>query len=227
MPRDDVAPDGSPVELYLRLTPEPEAGLVGDALEPGASVLDLGCGTGRVGGVLVARGHRVTGVDQSDEMLRHAAGVGVEVVRGDIEDLDLGRRFDAVLVLSHLVSEADDVQRGRFWAAAARHVSATGVVIAQRSHPDWVRTAEPSISRRDGIEIELHDVDHVVAHGVDVLEAAVTYRIDGRSWQQRFRAVALDDDAFAADAAAHGLTFRRWLDDGDEIAVLSASGHDG
>jgi demethylmenaquinone methyltransferase / 2-methoxy-6-polyprenyl-1,4-benzoquinol methylase len=38
------------------------------------AVLDLGCGTGKLGGVLARRGQRVTGVDLSYEMLARAAG---------------------------------------------------------------------------------------------------------------------------------------------------------
>jgi hypothetical protein len=43
-----VAPDGSPVELYLRLTPRGEAEIVGGVIEAGAEILELGCGVGRV-----------------------------------------------------------------------------------------------------------------------------------------------------------------------------------
>src|SRR5262247_115557 len=38
----------------------------------GGHVLDVATGTGLVAGELVARGFRVTGLDQSDEMLREA-----------------------------------------------------------------------------------------------------------------------------------------------------------
>lgn len=44
-----------------------------DALLPrGARVLDAGCGTGRVGGELANRSHRVTGVDLDPELLAQA-----------------------------------------------------------------------------------------------------------------------------------------------------------
>ena len=41
--------------------------------EPGAATLDVGCGEGRVTRDLVARGHRVTGLDASPTLLRAAA----------------------------------------------------------------------------------------------------------------------------------------------------------
>src|SRR5262245_23625406 len=49
-----------------------EARLVDAVIVPGASVLDAGCGTGRVGALLHAAGHPVVGVD-ADELLIAAA----------------------------------------------------------------------------------------------------------------------------------------------------------
>ena len=40
---------------------------------PGAATLEVGCGEGRVARDLVARGHRVTGLDASPTLLRAAA----------------------------------------------------------------------------------------------------------------------------------------------------------
>lgn len=64
-------------------------------------LLDLGCGTGNHAFPLARRGHRVTGVDRSAAMLSCAAAKGeaVELHCGDLRALDLGRRFDAVLMM--------------------------------------------------------------------------------------------------------------------------------
>lgn len=59
----DVAPDGSPVAFYRRLPATGKPELIHAAIGPGTSVLDLGCGPGRIAGPLVALGHAVTGVD--------------------------------------------------------------------------------------------------------------------------------------------------------------------
>ena len=77
MDADDqaVAPDGSPVLLYLVLPGADEAALVHSAIGPGDDILELGCGPGRVTRPLVALGHRVTGVDNSADMLVHLDGV--------------------------------------------------------------------------------------------------------------------------------------------------------
>jgi SAM-dependent methyltransferase len=99
----EVAPDGSPVEIYRRLPPGGEAELIHGAVGRHASILELGCGAGRVTHELVRLGHWVTAVDESAEMLAHVRGA--EVVETVIEELDLGRtetRFqgDVAITLS-------------------------------------------------------------------------------------------------------------------------------
>ena len=70
-----------------------EARLIDAMLPPGGSVLDAGCGPGRLGAVLHARGHHVVGVD-ADPVLIAAADAdhpGPRWVVGDLADdgLDL------------------------------------------------------------------------------------------------------------------------------------------
>jgi len=114
-----VAPDGCPVAVYLALPPMGEAELVHAAVGGGASVLDLGCGTGRIAHGLVELGHEVVGVDESAEMLSHVRGA--RTVHASIAALDLHRTFDAVLLASHLLNVPDDTERHARVTAAARH----------------------------------------------------------------------------------------------------------
>ncbi|WP_198153847.1 class I SAM-dependent methyltransferase [Catenuloplanes japonicus] len=82
---------------------------------PAGRALDAACGTGRHAVHLAARGHEVTGVDQSPEMLAHAAGKvpGARFETGTLEKLPLpDESFDLVvcaLALSHLPSVAPAV----------------------------------------------------------------------------------------------------------------------
>lgn len=74
-------------------------------LPPGASILDVGCGTGRHAIELARRGYRVTGLDLSSEMLALAtaaaerAGVRVEWIRADATRFTLPERYDAAICL--------------------------------------------------------------------------------------------------------------------------------
>ena len=87
-------------------------------LPAGASVLDVGCGTGRHAVELAKRGHAVTGIDLSSAMLAQAAaaaqaaGVDVEWLQRDATDFVLDRSFDAAICLCEgsfgLLSQGDD-----------------------------------------------------------------------------------------------------------------------
>lgn len=71
---------------------------------PGASVLDVACGSGRHLRWFAGRGARVTGVDRDAAALQSLAGLG-ELVVADIEGGAWpfeGRRFDAVVVTNYL-----------------------------------------------------------------------------------------------------------------------------
>ena len=75
-----------------------EAAWVVERLGPDCrSVLEPGCGSGRMLAALAAHGLEVLGIDTSEAMLALARARGAEVVRADMTDFDLGRRFDGAL----------------------------------------------------------------------------------------------------------------------------------
>jgi SAM-dependent methyltransferase len=201
------APDGSPVALYALLGPGRELDIITSVLPPAASILELGCGAGRITHPLVERGHAVTAVDNSPDMLAHVRGAAT--VLADIEALDLRREFDAVLLASNMVhDDAGDA----FLATGARHVRPGGTVLVERHAPEWVRTAEPSRTERDGVLFELRDV----SHAGDELRATMRYTAGDDTWEHAFTVTAIDDDDLRARLARAGLTFRRFLDEGRE-----------
>src|SRR5690242_6925927 len=64
-----ITPDGCAVEFYSRLPVKDEPDIISAAVPPGAHLLELGSGVGRVTHALVERGFTVTAVDESAEML--------------------------------------------------------------------------------------------------------------------------------------------------------------
>jgi SAM-dependent methyltransferase/putative flippase GtrA len=112
---------------------ESEAVLGTFELRGTGSVLDVGCGTGRYARRLSERGFRVTAVDISPGMLEVVRPYVAETLLMDLEDLDVGRRFDAVLCLSVLdfVGDVEDCMR-----RLAEHVAEGGrlVVLATRNN---------------------------------------------------------------------------------------------
>ena len=200
-----VAPDGSPVLLYRRLPAGEEPEIIDSAIPRHSTILELGAGAGRVTHPLTARGHRVVAVDQSPEMLAWIRGV--ETVVGDIETLELRRRFEVVLLASHLVNTDSDEQRRAFLDTCRRHVAANGVVLVERHDPDWARTARESSVERAGIRISLTDV----RRDPPFVSAVMVYEVEGRVFRQPFTARVVDDVELAEEVAQAGLTIRRHL----------------
>ena len=214
-----ITPDGCAVDLYTLLPPMGEPGIVHAAIPAGASVLELGAGAGRVTHPLVALGHPVVAVDESPEMLARIRGA--ETVRARIQDLDLGRRLDAVLLASHLVNVPDHGLRGRFLAACRAHVGDGGCVLVQRHPPGWFDEAAEGERTAGGVTFRLRDLRRP---GPGLLAATVEYQVGDRVWAQSFTTERLDDQALAAALAEAGLTVDAYLTgDGSWVRAVPAS----
>jgi SAM-dependent methyltransferase len=202
------APDGSPVEAFAVLPPGPAPDLLDAVLPPAATVLDLGGGAGRIAHALTAKGHRVVVVDQCQPMLDHV-DPSLERHLADIEELDLGRTFDAVVLASFLVNTPHEHQRTEFLATCRRHVAPDGAVYVQRLDPELVPLAVDAESEDAGVTYAMADVRHDGPR----FEATMSFRIDDDRWQHRYEGVVLDDDALTEALAPHGLRITRYLDD--------------
>ena len=102
-------------------------------LKPTGSLLDLGCGTGNHALPLASRGYGVAGVDRSEEMLaqvRAKAQTNAAFHAGDIRSIELGKTFDAALmmfaVLGYQLANEDVIQA---LGNARRHLNAGGLLI--------------------------------------------------------------------------------------------------
>ena len=196
---------------------EPE--IVHAAVPAGASILELGAGAGRVTHPLVALGHPVVAVDESAEMLARIRGA--ETVRASIQELDLGRRFDAVLLASFLVNTADRDVRRRFLQACRRHLGDGGCVLLQRHPPAWFEEAAEGEGVAGGVSHRLRGLRRPTP---GLLAATVEYRAGDRTWTQWFTAERLDDDALAAALGEAGLDLDAYLTgDGSWVRAVPAS----
>jgi SAM-dependent methyltransferase len=97
-----------------------------------ASVLDAGCGTGRVAIELARRGTIVVGVDLDQSMLGAArlAAPDIEWIEHDLATLDLGRTFDAVIMAGNVPLFTEPGTHAAVVAGCARHVGADGALVA-------------------------------------------------------------------------------------------------
>jgi SAM-dependent methyltransferase len=112
-----------------------EADLVCSLLSPqGATVLDAGCGTGRVAIELARRGATVTGVDLDPAMLAEARAEApsLEWIAADLADptLDLGRRFDVVVAAGNVMIFLTPGTESLAVQTMARHLQPGGWLVA-------------------------------------------------------------------------------------------------
>ena len=70
-------------------------------------LLDIGCGTGKHASLLVEKGYKVHGIDNSETMLKEAVrnfGGIVSFSKGDIRNFKLDKTFDIITSLFHVMS---------------------------------------------------------------------------------------------------------------------------
>jgi SAM-dependent methyltransferase len=204
-----ITNDGCAVEFYARLPAFGEAEIVHAAVPPGASVLELGCGTGRILRPLAALGHPVTGVDDSPAMLERSPDVATICSR--IESLRLDRTFDVVLLASTLINADPGARRGVL-AAVRRHLRDDGTVVFQQSPPGWFESIEQTERVRDdpgGIRRIIRSARWEPPR----LRIEIEYQAGGNVWTHAWTSYQIGEEELAGDVAAAGLRLGDWLTD--------------
>ncbi|RGC69089.1 Magnesium-protoporphyrin O-methyltransferase [Micromonospora sp. MW-13] len=149
----DTGPEHSQwyIDRFRRLAAEGadlagEARLLDALVPPGSRILDAGCGTGRVGAALAARGHTVVGVD-ADPALVEAARAdhpGPRWLVGDLAELDLPAAgepepFDAAVVAGNVMAFVAPGTEPEVLRRVAAHLRPDGVVVVgfgtERGYP--------------------------------------------------------------------------------------------
>ena len=127
---------GVAVDLWLQAVPpertREEAANVARILDlqPGAELLDVPCGAGRLTLELAAEGYRMTGVDLSPEFLSHARAADghgrVVWEERDMRDLPWLSRFDGAFCVGNSFGYLDDSGDAQFLRAVARALKPGG-----------------------------------------------------------------------------------------------------
>ncbi|TMF12706.1 MAG: class I SAM-dependent methyltransferase [Chloroflexi bacterium] len=170
--RDDPSvPDEGFAELYAQL---PDATDLSPWLELAKAatppVLYLGIGTGRLAVPLHLAGIELVGIDSHPGMLGRLRQrlPRTELIQSRIEELNLGRTFDLVIVPSNILCFADRLR------AAADQVAADGSLAFELMNPHWLRAGAGR-----GVRVQSFDgngacieVDYKLADGRTITQQA-------------------------------------------------------
>jgi SAM-dependent methyltransferase len=201
-----ITPDGCAVELYSRLPVGPEPDIIAAAAPAGAHILELGCGVGRITHPLVARGFRVTAVDESPEMLERVRGA--RTVCSPIESLDLGERFEVVLLASFLVHAGNlEVRRGLLRTCVG-HLAVGGCVLIQREGEGWHSNLPRERADPSGFTVRVVSSDPL---GDGANSVHVEYEFPDATWTHRFLSRELSQEQFEEALAEAGLRVDSYL----------------
>jgi SAM-dependent methyltransferase len=161
--------DGIDLPLWLELA----------GTAPGAPVLDVGCGTGRIALPLARAGNPVTAVDVDmtllAELARRAATLPVEIVCADARELDLPSRGFALCIaaLQTIQLFGGRQPRVRFLQAARRHLRPGGILACA------IVSELESYSLADGEEAP--PADHVRRNGRVYISHAIAMRVEANT----------------------------------------------
>lgn len=129
------------IERFRRMAAEGvdvdgEARLLDAMLARRSHVLDAGCGPGRVGAELAARGHVVVGVDADRELIEAARAdhPGPTWLVADLAELDLAaegerEQFDAVVIAGNVMPYLAPGTERAVLARVAAHLREDGLVV--------------------------------------------------------------------------------------------------
>lgn len=167
-----------------------------DLALPGATILELGAGTGRLTCDLAAEGFQITGVDIAAAMLAQArarvaeqdpqVAARVTLRQGDLTSLDLKRTFDLVICPYHTLAH---LPAGAAWKngflTAARHLSQGGRFAVHLPKVDMMRglpAIDPKAMVMDqplegGRRLRLYVRERSFREGINRLEQVLDYTV--------------------------------------------------
>ncbi|HBM15439.1 MAG TPA: SAM-dependent methyltransferase [Lentisphaeria bacterium] len=126
------------------------------------TILSLGCGTGRYENEIAKYGYEITGVDISSQMIEIAEKSKAKnclFASGDIREIRLDQKFDAVISLFHVMSYmTSDEDLSRAFKTAEEHLNSGGIFIFDFWHGPAV-LADPPYSRTKAFENDKLKVD--------------------------------------------------------------------
>lgn len=185
--------------------------------EDGQRILELGCGTGRLGLALARAGYDVTGIDISRVMLRAAvekskqmkSPANMHFICMDMTEMALRMRFDAIVVAYNTLNMLTDLTLVRRCLDLSRqHLNKGGRLMIDVFTPDDRLTSQRGKRMLQFKTLQCSNGDKVhmeIAKGYNcekrLLDTEVTYWVTGKgekkaqeAWQYRCQVMGLSQE---------------------------------
>ncbi len=198
--------DGCSVEFYRRVPYRGELQALEGELA-GGTVLELGCGAGRLTRRLLRIGARVCAVDNSREML-DCLPEGAEQRCADIASLGLSRTFDCVLLASYIYNTPIKASRLQLARVSRAHLNEGGAFFLQVHDQKLLDITNGQSNESDGV---VTTIEHVDISGT-LVEMQIRYAIDGASWTHEFQTEVLEFDDIERELHDAGFRSLAWID---------------
>jgi 2-polyprenyl-3-methyl-5-hydroxy-6-metoxy-1,4-benzoquinol methylase len=179
-------------ELFVRL--------VRDAIRPGQSVLDYGCGPGRISLLLARAGFRVLGVDISEKMIAQARALDRQGLELEFEKIvephPSPESFDAIVCSSVIEYVVDPGELLRRFRTALRGPGALIISYANASslwRKYWMNTgsSNPMVSDQHHMWNTRGFRDLLAQNGFRATQGPIFYESPLDRWPVLFRRVPL------------------------------------
>ena len=125
----------------------------------GCELMEFGAGTGKHGRLLAEKGYNITGIELSDSMVHKAQNTDVFTCQqGDIRTVSLGRNFDSVLALFHVVSyQTTNADVQAVFQRATEHLKKGGLFVFDVWYSPAVYNLKPEtrVKRMTNDEVEV------------------------------------------------------------------------
>lgn len=94
------------------------------------SALEVACGTGNLGKMLLDRGWQVDGIDQSEQMLAIAQQKGINTFHSDFRNFSTGNKYDLALCIFDSLNYAQSAKdMTNIFRTVAKHLERGGVFL--------------------------------------------------------------------------------------------------
>lgn len=144
-------------------------GLINKFITPVATLLDVGCGTGKHAALFAAKGLTVSGLDLSEKMLSQARAnyPQINFYNGDARSFNINQQFDVITSLFHVASyQTTNQDFQKYLVTINKHLNDNGLFIFDFWYAPAVFNDKPvvRVKRLENEALEILRIAEPVMH---------------------------------------------------------------